>query len=419
MFYQLLYIHLYRPFLKYTKTTSPLPSHVSPRKYCTQAAGAISKLLRLYKRTYGLRQICNIAVYIAHSACTIHLLNLPDKNARRDIIHGVKQLEEIGDCWTCARRTLRILAQCAEKWKIVLPEEVQASLTRNNQRWATSDPVSVPTSPDAFTAALHEMQSRPFSNTIPRNTTEQTQPHQIRRYPETSYPFTTQSSYASIPSGAIHPIPSTSNGQQPPTTAISSNLDYNMLPNTNRPKISVQLTQAQQDAWNSLQSRMGHSVAGGVKTTTDAPATAAKLFGGIDSLIEQSQDWWYHDQSQIAMGFDNWNTPSTSDWSNMGTNMGMTSNDDLATHARSFDGLEPFQSEKTAHNRGGMVESAHSLQSNRHVPIVQQQPRGIPHLQQFPSNMSSTTSEHRSPSNASTASAAQMHMLSFDEDTIY
>ena len=50
--------------------------------------------MRLYKRSHGLRQICNIAVYILHTACTIHLLNLPDKNARRDITHGVKHLEE-------------------------------------------------------------------------------------------------------------------------------------------------------------------------------------------------------------------------------------------------------------------------------------------------------------------------------------
>ena len=76
MFFQLLFIHLFRPFLKYTQETSPLPHTVSPRKLCSQAAQSISKLARLYKRSYGLRQICNIAVYILHAACTIHLLNL-------------------------------------------------------------------------------------------------------------------------------------------------------------------------------------------------------------------------------------------------------------------------------------------------------------------------------------------------------
>jgi hypothetical protein len=51
MFFQLLFIHLFRPFLKYTQGSSPLPPNVSPRKLCTQAAQMISKLMRLYKRS--------------------------------------------------------------------------------------------------------------------------------------------------------------------------------------------------------------------------------------------------------------------------------------------------------------------------------------------------------------------------------
>src|SRR6201986_2167794 len=135
MFYQLLYIHLFRPFLKYSQATSPLPPNVSPRRLCTNAAATISKLLRLYKRSHGLRQICNIAVYIAHSACTIHLLNLPDKNARRDITHGVKHLEEIAEGWLCARRTLAILNILAKKWKVDLPEEASSVLERTNAKY--------------------------------------------------------------------------------------------------------------------------------------------------------------------------------------------------------------------------------------------------------------------------------------------
>jgi hypothetical protein len=57
MFFQLLFIHLFRPFLKYTQDTSPLPPHVSPRKLCTQAAQMISKLMRLYKRSTYQAQI--------------------------------------------------------------------------------------------------------------------------------------------------------------------------------------------------------------------------------------------------------------------------------------------------------------------------------------------------------------------------
>ncbi|KAI9830642.1 MAG: hypothetical protein M1819_005452 [Sarea resinae] len=128
-----------QPFLRYNQSTSPLPANVSPRKLCTHAAAMISKLLRLYRRTYGLRQICNIAVYIAHSACTIHLLNLPEKNAKRDIIHGVKHMEEIAEGWLCARRTLGILSLLVKRWKVELPEEAAVILNRHDAAYGPYD----------------------------------------------------------------------------------------------------------------------------------------------------------------------------------------------------------------------------------------------------------------------------------------
>lgn len=144
MFFHLQYIHLFRPFLKYTPAASPLPAHVSPRRICTANAGAISKLMRLYKKLYGLRQICNIAVYMIHSACTIHLLNLPEKSARRDIIHGVKHLEEIADDWICARRTLSILSVLARKWACDLPEDAAYVLKRADQKYGHYNTSDVP-----------------------------------------------------------------------------------------------------------------------------------------------------------------------------------------------------------------------------------------------------------------------------------
>ncbi|KAL2023035.1 hypothetical protein VTK56DRAFT_3945 [Thermocarpiscus australiensis] len=144
MFYHLQYIHLFRPFLKYTPATSPLPAHVSPRRICTANAGAISKLMRLYKKLYDLRQICNIAVYMVHSACMIHMLNLPEKTAKRDITHGVKHLEEIAEDWLCARRTLSILSVLARKWKVELPEEAALALQRTDEKYGTFSTADVP-----------------------------------------------------------------------------------------------------------------------------------------------------------------------------------------------------------------------------------------------------------------------------------
>ena len=144
MFFHLQYIHLFRPFLKYAPSASPLPAHVSPRRICTANAGAISKLMRLYKKTYHLRQICNIAVYMVHSACTIHLLNLPEKTARRDITHGVRQLEEIAEDWLCARRTLSILSVLARKWRCELPEDAAMVLQRTDKKYGFFSTSGIP-----------------------------------------------------------------------------------------------------------------------------------------------------------------------------------------------------------------------------------------------------------------------------------
>ncbi|KAI5867012.1 fungal-specific transcription factor domain-containing protein [Durotheca rogersii] len=171
MFFHLQYIHLFRPFLKYSPTTSPLPLHVSPRRICTANAGAISKLMRLYKKLYNLRQICNIAVYMLHSACTIHILNLPEKTARRDIIHGVKHLEEIAEDWLCGRRTLSIISVLARKWNVELPDEASHVLRRTDEKWGTFKTSDVP-SPRSHTTAS----SSPLTNitsTPPHTNTEQ------------------------------------------------------------------------------------------------------------------------------------------------------------------------------------------------------------------------------------------------------
>lgn len=327
MFFQLLYIHLYRPFLRFTKATSPLPAHVSPRKFCTQAASAISKLLRLYKRTHGLRQIINKVVYIAHSACTIHLLNLPDKNAKRDIVHGVKQLEEMGDCWTAARRTLRILYLCAERWKIEMPEEAQAAFARTRVRWGSTDSSPGPVSPDTFASMTQQITSQPVTDLMAQNLQHQHQhqhqnpssqqlPHQ--QHSHSLQPFSSDQMIglsvpaAQSPADTIDTRRSSGNFSLPPHSAAD------LIRNSGRIRPSTQLTKEQQDAWNALQARMNSSSTSQAPRRSNATvnATAQSLFGGVESLIGESQDWWYNDQNQLAQGFDNWNAP-TPDWSSM------------------------------------------------------------------------------------------------------
>ncbi|RPA81159.1 hypothetical protein BJ508DRAFT_414997 [Ascobolus immersus RN42] len=140
MFHQLLYIHLFRPFLKQNTTWETLPlAHLAPRSQCITAAFTISKLLRFYKSGYGLRQICNVAAYIILSACSIHLINIENKNSRRDIIQAVKALENMGDGWLCAKRALLIVKSIVKRWRIDIPEEAMAVLRRTGNWGRFSD----------------------------------------------------------------------------------------------------------------------------------------------------------------------------------------------------------------------------------------------------------------------------------------
>jgi hypothetical protein len=280
MFFQLLFIHLFRPFLKYTQATSPLPQTVSPRKLCTQAAAMISKLLRLYKRSHGLRQICNIAVYIAHSACTIHLLNLPDKNARRDIVHGVKHLEEIAEGWLGARRTLSILSVLARKWNIDLPEEAEAVLSRTEAKYgAYTGDVSSPSSEQnqalrqAIVSAPIMAQPAwqvPTSVPMPEGfyVTEQTPTGQFLRPPSSS-----ASQHASPPE--FDPMC----GQQYPQ--VNPTLTPQRMPSGHTPNRSIHAR------------NLGNS--------------PGAMFGGVEQLLRDTSDWAYRDQAQLATEFGNWN----------------------------------------------------------------------------------------------------------------
>ena len=306
MFFQLLYIHLFRPFLKYNQATSPLPTHVSPRKLCTQAAATISKLLRLYKRSHGLRQICNVVVYIAHSACTIHLLSLSEKNARRDIIHGVKHLEEIAESWLCARRTLGILSVLAKKWSVDLPEEATVVLARTNAKFGPYNEVGTPK------AAHH----KPPIAVPEQTTTTMASPllpvYSMPALPNTTDFFQTSSltTTSSHTSAALRRSPE--NRCLPPSAA--ADLAY---PRTQRHASGA--TQAPTSPAGSTTQRQ--SVDSSSATSTyDSPS---QLFGGVDALIREGQDWWLRDQSQLALGFDNWNiTEADVAWLNSTTAAG-------------------------------------------------------------------------------------------------
>lgn len=246
----------------------------------------ISKLMRLYKRSHGLRQICNVCVYIVHSACTIHLLNLPDKNARRDIVHGVKHLEEIAEGWLGARRTLFILALTAQKWDIELPEEAAAVLASVEAKFGkfSSESVSPMLTGNRGVSAVPWDQATRASTNKPQQVQQQSWTQQSASGPQASVSqvvppaaFFGQSIYApqSTATFALPPYPATELRPQPYSSAQTA----------------------------PLSSRPQQVSSKGVVTSGASPSD---MFGGVEQLLRDGQDWVFQDQAQLANGFENW-----------------------------------------------------------------------------------------------------------------
>lgn len=288
MFFQLLFIHLFRPFLKYKRKTSPLPSNVSPRKFLTHAASMISKLLRLYKRTHGLRQICNIVVYISHSACTVHLLNLPDKNASRDIVHGLKHLEEIGESWLCARRTLGILHLVAKRWNIEVPEEADKTFMRAEIKFGSlkdhesSPKMEVPMQPPT------PMQPLPPAVTAPSVDLQINVPSNVHAIPTNGF-FP-----SNPPLASPMPTPDAPSLDAPLSMPPQSAADFGKKSGQHNSVMTRTQQQQQPGLWNQPQP---------TPRRPQETTSPTMLFGGIDSLI-QDQEWWLRDSNQM---FANWN----------------------------------------------------------------------------------------------------------------
>ncbi|KAL9111019.1 MAG: hypothetical protein Q9227_004452 [Pyrenula ochraceoflavens] len=318
MLFHMLFIHLYRPFLKYTRNTSPLPAHVSPRKFLTQSAAAVSKLFRLYKRLYSLNAICNITVYFLHTSLTIHILNtggVDEKNSKRDILHGLRHLEEIGNTWLCARRTILVVADLAQKWKVDLPDEAQAVILRVQKKWgkweAAASPQAVYNSVPNFVttaAATNSVVHAPL-----KAVTQANEPSA-----RTAIPIT------QVSNGSFQPL-----GQTPDSTPDTRRSSGGMsLPPQSAAELSrlsskyrssARLTPAQQDAWNAYQaSRLDAATTSAGESRAAQNSSPDVMFGGVDSLLTESQDGWLKDPSILAMDFGNWD-PAL-DWGNLGFN---------------------------------------------------------------------------------------------------
>jgi hypothetical protein len=320
MFNQLLLIHLYRPFLKYTRSNTPLPSHVSPRKICTQAASAISKLMRMYKRTYGLKQICNIVVYIAHTACTIHLLNLPEKNAQRDVIHGLRNLEEMADGWLCARRTLRILDISASKWQVELPPEATTIFERTHVKWGSWgswDQVASPSTSDDSHMTHGNFQSSVTSPSRYSTSPSNTQPPLATSAetitptapinmvaPSMNPPATLPTTMQAMPAARGIPSALAQRSEFPPPEPTYLRPIYQM---SNLASAGPSTGPQNQPGWYDAS---GPPIA--PQNATPRSNSTVSGFETTEHLVEESQDWW----SRNTLGVDHWPGPWSPEISN-------------------------------------------------------------------------------------------------------
>ncbi|EXF86486.1 fungal specific transcription factor [Colletotrichum fioriniae PJ7] len=334
MFFHLQYIHLFRPFLKYTPAASPLPSHVSPRRICTANAGAISKLMRLYKKNWNLRQICNIAVYMVHSACTIHMLNLPEKTAKRDIIHGVKHLEEIAEDWLCARRTLSIISVLARKWNVELPEEAEAVLRRTDETYGTFSTSDVPSPRSNLTVASSPSPTQgPVSPVMGK-------PDQYSPLNQFAQPQTSDQDVAPSPTDLLMASASLAqiSGARPPShhSHTGMGMGPNSLGSWSQPGLAQSIpTYQQQQRFTPMNNNLAPS-----QTSRAGPGSArqqqlspGQVFQGLD------QDWFLNDGAKWHQNFEAWNMAASQPGAGGGG--GMPASDQMFMFSSGNGGMQP------------------------------------------------------------------------------
>lgn len=232
---------------------------------------------------------------------------------------------------------------CAERWKVDIPEEAAASFARTRARWGMSEPPVSPVSNSNLVDLTTQMSSHAVPDLLARNV------QKIAPAPQAQYTRGSIHQLSNGLAGGMMPSPSSTVDTRRSSGGMSlppqSAADLSRL--SGRSKPSIHLTKAQQDAWNAhVAARLNTAPP---KAVSDA--NAATLFGGVDSLVEESQDWWLRDQFQLAVGFENWMDPNM-DWSGLGfdTNTTMPSSNGNGVQASYNSGLQNGYTSYPANN---------------------------------------------------------------------
>lgn len=163
MYYHFAILLLFRPLIK----LRIIASSISPRDVCSQAADAISGLLRSYAQLYTLRRTPSFVPYFVLTSSIVHLAiaatytepssdlsesvrkqpKLPP-HVTEALRRGISDLTEMTPCHHFAQQALNILRYLAKKWSIhveiktpvgeVLPPQGEVTLPGQNVQPATS-----------------------------------------------------------------------------------------------------------------------------------------------------------------------------------------------------------------------------------------------------------------------------------------
>lgn len=240
---------------------------------------------------------------MVHSACTIHLLNLPEKTAKRDIVHGVKNIEEMAEDWLCARRTLSIISVLARKWKIELPDEAETVLARTDTKYGTFSTADVPSpKPDIITTPPSTSGSSPrqLQGHSPEKSLNQYYVSQEPKYISNAASVANAGPLSCGPTNAIT-VTSHSRPSIPPNQSSKMNGALGFPPG----KITQLATQYVQQHYMMPDSGTNVPSQQNIPSLTSAAQSPSMVLGGVDALVE-SQNWWLKDQTSLAVGFDNW-----------------------------------------------------------------------------------------------------------------
>lgn len=242
-----------------------------------------------------------------HSACTIHMLNLPEKTAKRDIIHGVKHLEEIAEDWLCGRRTLSILSVLARKWNVEMPEEAAMILQRTDEKYGYFNTSDVPSPHRSITSM-----SPPNYPTSPATATKQEQysPANYNNQP-------TPPQMQEMPTGSLSPDFLNGLGPMVPPTNVQTPTSIPATQGIPGPSMPLGDPYANMNNWTmppiTQPMPRYHQSYAPVQTTVPSASTSRSATRQVtpSSLYGMDgQDWFLKDGANWQQNFESWGNPT-------------------------------------------------------------------------------------------------------------